>query len=232
MSTEIINILTAVLAVGLALAGVFLVICALLRPRLTHWGWERLLNKVERIIADMESSDFPKPTHQMCQLLVVGEDHRFHHHLGVDPIALCRALWKTFFCGWRQGGSTIAMQLVRTVTGRYERTWRRKLLEMVLAIRLTSHIGHDRLPALYLWVAYYGWRMNGFRQACSRVRIDPHSASAFESAMLIARLKYPEPLIFSRTQGRRIRRRAAHMVSLRLTEETNHGWNHLAFRPH
>ena len=52
------------------------------------------------------------------------------------------------------------MQFVRTVTGRYDRTWRRKLLEMTLAVRSTRHIGRDRLPALYLWVAYYGWRMN------------------------------------------------------------------------
>ena len=58
------------------MAGVFLAIRALLRPRLTHWGWEKLLNKVERVIAEMESSDFPKPTHQMCQLLVAGEDRR------------------------------------------------------------------------------------------------------------------------------------------------------------
>ena len=34
----------------------------------------------------------------------------------------------------------------------------------------TSHIGRDRLPTLYLWVAYYGWRMNSFNEACSRVR--------------------------------------------------------------
>ena len=65
------------------------------------------------------------------------------------------------------------MQLVRTVTGRYERTWRRKLLEMVLAVRLTRHIGRDRLPTLYLWVAYYGWRMNGFKQACFTITLCP-----------------------------------------------------------
>ena len=51
------------------------------------------------------------------------------------------------------------MQFVRTVTGHYDRTWRSKLLEMTLAVRSTRHIGRDRLPALYLWVAYYGWRV-------------------------------------------------------------------------
>ena len=177
--------------------------------------WERLRSKVDYIIVEMDSSDSLTPTHQMCQFLVAGEDHRFHHHPGVDPIALCRAIWKTVFCGCRQGGSTIAMQFVRTVTGRYERTLRRKLLEMVLAVRLTCHIGRNRLPALYLWVAYYGWRMNGFKQACSRARLVPLSASERESAMLVARLKYPEPLNLSPKRKRRIQSRADYLMSLR-----------------
>ena len=215
MNVGLISLVTVAVPTGGALLGLILLAVPRFWRNTTRRGWEKLQSKVDQIVAEMDSVNSPKPSLQMCELLVAGEDHRFHHHPGVDPIALCRAVWKTIFYGQRQGGSTIAMQLVRTVTERYERTWRRKLLEMVLAIRLTSHIGHDRLPALYLWVAYYGWRMNGFRQACSRVRIDPHSASAFESAMLIARLKYPEPEIFSRTQQRRIQRRAAHMVSLR-----------------
>ena len=60
MSIELIIVLTAVLTVGLALAGVFPAICAL-RPRLAHWEWESLLSEVERIITEMESSDFRSP---------------------------------------------------------------------------------------------------------------------------------------------------------------------------
>ena len=181
--------------------------------------WERLRNKIDYIISEIDSSNSPKPTHQMCQFLVAGEDHRFRHHPGVDPIALCRAIWKTVFCGSRQGGSTIAMQFVRTVTGRYDRTWRRKLLEMILAVRSTRHIGRERFPALYLWVAYYGWRMNGFKQACLRVRLDTLAASECESAMLVARLKYPEPRSLSRERMLRIQDRANHLMSLRKSRE-------------
>ena len=181
--------------------------------------WERLRGKIDYIISEIDASNSPKPTHQMCRFLVAGEDHRFHHHPGVDPIALCRAIWKTIFCGSRQGGSTIAMQFVRTATGRYDRTWRRKLLEMILAVRSTRHIGRDRLPALYIWVAYYGWRMNGFKQACLRVRLDALSASEFESAMLVARLKYPEPRSLSRERMLRIQDRANHLMSLRKSRE-------------
>ena len=181
--------------------------------------WERLRTKIDYIISKIDSSDSPKPTHQMCQFLVAGEDHRFHHHPGVDPIALCRAIWKTVFCGSRQGGSTIAMQFVRTVTGHYDRTWRRKLLEMTLAVRSTRHIGRDRLPALYLWVAYYGWRMNSFNEACSRFASTRFRQVNFESAMLIARLKYPEPRSLSRERMLRIQDRANHLMSLRKSRE-------------
>ena len=197
----------------------------LVKTILCRGEWERLRDKVDYIIAEIDSSDFSKPTHQMCQFLVAGEDHRFRHHPGVDYIALCRAIWKTVFCGCRQGGSTIAMQFVRTVTGRYERTWRRKLLEMILAVRLTRHIGRERLPALYLWVSYYGWRMNGFKQACLRVRLDPLLVSEFESAMLVARLKYPEPFSLSRERIRKIRCRAVHLISLRNSRKKNRSLN-------
>ena len=222
----------AIVTVGIALVGLVLTARLGLRHWIAYREWERLRNKVDRIIAEMDSSDSPKPTRQMCQLLVAGEDRRFHHHPGMDPIALCRAIWKTVFCNHRQGGSTIAMQLVRTLTGCYELTCRRKLLEMILAVRLTRHTGRERLPALYLWAAYYGWRMNNFKQACSRVGIDPLSASELESAMLVARLKYPEPRNFHREQMRRIQYRAVHLISLRSSRKKNRLWNHLAFRTH
>lgn len=177
-------------------------------------GWEQIRDKVNQIIAEMDSSESPKPTHQMCHLLVAGEDRRFRHHPGVDPIALCRALWKTVFCGQIQGASTIAMQCVRVLTGRYERTLWRKLREMILAVRLTYYAGRDRLPALYLWLAYYGWQMNSFREACIRTRFDPLAANELEAAMLVARLKYPEPRDFDHKQLQKIRRRATYLMSL------------------
>ena len=130
---------------------------------------------------------------QMCRLLILGEDRRLAWHPGVDPLALCRAAWRTYGCGRREGGSTVAMQLVRVLTGRFDRSWRRKIDEMALAILVTRHVSRVELPALYLSVGYYGWRMNGFAQACQRLGIDPACCSLHESAMLVARLKYPQP---------------------------------------
>ena len=44
---------------------------------------------------------------------------------------------------------------------------------MALAILVTRHVPKAELPALYLSVGYYGWRMNGLAQACRRLGIDP-----------------------------------------------------------
>ena len=52
------------------------------------------------------------------------------------------------------------MQLVMILTGRFERSWRRKANEMVLAMLVTRHVPSGELPALYLSVGYYGWGMN------------------------------------------------------------------------
>ena len=215
MSIEPTIALIVVSAFGLALTGGTLALKLGGRPGSGRGGWEVLRQKVDGIVAEIDSSDCPKPTHRMCEFLMAGEDHRFYSHPGVDPIAMCRAIWKTVFCDCRQGGSTIAMQLVRTVTRRYEWTCRRKLVEIILAVRLTRHLGRERLPVLYLWVAYYGWGMNNFTQACSRTLIDPLSASDLESALLVARLKYPEPRCLHQEHLRRIYRRASHLMSLR-----------------
>jgi hypothetical protein len=61
--------------------------------------------------------------------------------------------------------------------------------------------------------------MNGFRQACLRFHSAPLIQSEFESAMLVARLKYPEPRILSRERKQRIQRRAAYLVRLRSAEK-------------
>ena len=92
--------------------------------------WRRLCDSIDKLEQEIAQSDFPSPTPQTCEFLIVGEDRRFYFHPGVDPLALCRAIWKTLFCGSRQGASTIAMQLVRTINGCYEKTLKRKFIEI------------------------------------------------------------------------------------------------------
>ena len=186
--------------------------------------WERLRASIDKLESEILNTDLPRPTPRMCKFLILAEDHRFDKHPGVDPLALCRAAWKTYFCGSRQGGSTIAMQLVRAISGRREMTWKRKVVEILLAVRLSRYVPKDRLPILYLWCAYYGWNMDNFSGACSRLQIDPVSSTLSDEAQLIARLKYPQPKGYDAVRMRKIRQRGFHIIWLATTlpQKTDH----------
>lgn len=181
-------------------------------PRLSDL-WTTVVRELARLQEDLAETTQAKPTARMCQLLVAAEDRRFAKHPGVDPLALGRAFWNTYVLDSRQGGSTIAMQLVRTLTGRRERTWRRKIAEILLALRLSAHVTRARLPIYYLWAAYYGWDMEGFPKACSRLALDPTNSTLTEDAELVARLKYPQPRYADAAQLSRIRRRGLYIVA-------------------
>lgn len=147
-------------------------------------------------------------------LLITAEDHRFFRHRGVDPVAIGRAAWRRLVTDRREGASTIEMQLVRVITGRFERTAGRKLREIGLATLVNSAIPRADVPALYLRVAYYGTGMAGFAEACSRLGVPPHTLSTRQAASVIARLKYPQPTAVSCSAHDRVRRRTDHLVRL------------------
>ncbi len=171
--------------------------------------WQGIKNRVAGIKADTEQLDI-SPT--LVALLIAAEDHRFGSHPGVDPISLCRAVWRTLVCRRREGGSTIAMQLVRVITGHYDRTIGRKIVEIYLAVRLTKLVRKTDIPKLYLSIAYFGWRMNGLKQASMRLNINPASISLIDAASIIARIKYPEPKRIDRNRLAKISGRAKYII--------------------
>jgi len=192
-------------------------------------NWILLRGKLDKLLEEIHTTKHPLPSREMCELLIVGEDHRFSRHCGVDVWALLRALFCTVVLASPQGGSTIAMQLVRTLTRRYERSLSRKLLEIVLAVRLTHYVGRGQVPTMYLWVAYYGWKMNNFRQACNRLGVEALSNDRYSQSRLVARLKYPEPCFKNVHRLNLIQQRGRYLI--RLHDRSKKGyqnpkWNH------
>jgi membrane peptidoglycan carboxypeptidase len=178
----------------------------------TDWGLvrSRIDLECERLTRDTPLA----PPLVAQQLLISGEDHRHARHPGFDLIAICRALWRHIAYGSQEGASTIEQQLVRTITGRYERTLRRKIKEIILATLVDTAFRKDILPAVYLSIAYYGWRMNGYRQACQRLELRPDFLTLDEAATLVARLKYPEPRAAPFSRKWQIHRRSKHLLWL------------------
>lgn len=145
--------------------------------------------------------------------LVAGEDKRYLRHLGFDVFAIGRACWRRLF-GRREGASTIPQQLARVLTGRYERTISRKLLEIRIAIRMSRTFEKADIATLYLHIAYYGWGMNTLEQATRRLNIQLSSCSFEDAAKLVARLKYPEPKNGSPAKIKTIQDREKHLIDL------------------
>lgn len=89
--------------------------------------------------------------------VLASEDRRFETHHGVDFRGLLRAVLRNTQSGaFRQGGSTITQQLARTLFLSTERTWRRKVAELGLALQLDKHLSKPRLLELYLNSVYLG----------------------------------------------------------------------------
>jgi len=88
---------------------------------------------------------------------VAAEDVRFHHHLGVDPIGMGRALLMNVRGhGIVQGGSTIDQQIIKTRFLTQERTWRRKFVELLLAVILDARLSKEQILELYINEVYLG----------------------------------------------------------------------------
>lgn len=172
--------------------------------------WSQLIKRIDEIRSENAEIEF---SNNLLELLVAGEDHRFWSHFGVDPIGLIRAFWKTTFHHRREGGSTIAMQLVRTITKRYEISSQRKVKEIYLATRLTLILERKEILKLYLSIAYFGWNMHGVKQTCKALGLDKCALSNYEAASIVARLKYPEPRFNKSKKLKAINFRAVHIIN-------------------
>lgn len=175
---------------------------------------QKLNAELVRINSLLSERQTFEPPILVQKLLISGEDHRHGRHGGVDVHAICRAIWRRVVNGRREGASTIEQQIVRVLTNRFELTMRRKLREVLLATLLTEMLSKDAMPRLYLSIGYFGWRMNGFLQACRRLGIQPDNISLDDGAALVARLKYPEPRFPKSRRLEQINRRREHLKRL------------------
>ncbi|HEX5648704.1 MAG TPA: PBP1A family penicillin-binding protein [Steroidobacteraceae bacterium] len=105
---------------------------------------------------------------------LASEDDRFFEHPGVDWHGLVRAFAANVAAGGlREGGGTITMQLARNTVLTSERTLRRKLKEVFLALRLEREFTKQEILTLYLNRIFLGQRAYGIG-AASEVYFDKH----------------------------------------------------------
>ena len=132
------------------------------------------------------------PLH-LLQAVVAVEDKRFYEHPGIDLRGIGRALLANFQAGAvRQGGSTITQQLAKTYFLEQDRTIKRKIQDMMLALWLENRLGKDEILARYLNHIYFGAGAYGVDAASWRYfRKSARALTLPESAMLAGLIQAP-----------------------------------------
>jgi len=122
----------------------------------------------------------------LVKAFLAAEDSRFFEHPGVDVHGLARAALSLAQTGEpRQGGSTITMQVARNFFLSPEKTFKRKLTELILAFRIETSFNKEQIFELYQNKIFFGHRAYGV-SAAARVYYDKdvQALSLAQMAML------------------------------------------------
>jgi penicillin-binding protein 1A len=97
--------------------------------------------------------------------VLAAEDAQFFSHGGVDLVGIARTAVTNILHQRRWGASTITMQLARTLMGRREKTWERKITETFLAVELEKRLSKQQVLTLYCNLAFLGHGNYGMEAA-------------------------------------------------------------------
>ena len=140
--------------------------------------------------------DLPK---HVPQALMAVEDRRFYYHFGVDVIGLVRAAYENYRANRVvQGGSTLTQQLAKNLLftqGSFavsDRSFKRKILEVFLAVWLEWKFSKDDILTMYLNRVYLGAGTFGIEAAAQRYfNKSARDLTVFEAAVIAGLLKAP-----------------------------------------
>ena len=125
----------------------------------------------------------------VVQAVIATEDRRFFDHFGLDLIGIARAFWVNARAGRiRQGGSTISQQAAKNLFLSPERTIRRKVREIILALWLEHEFTKDQILTIYLNRVYFGAGTYGIDAAARRYFGVPATRLNLHQAAVIAGL--------------------------------------------
>ena len=115
----------------------------------------------KRLLATYD--EIPKP---LTYAFLASEDASFFEHQGVHFVSILRALIANIKAGRKvQGGSTITMQVARSLLLSREKTYVRKIKEIILAYRMEKNLSKEEILFLYLNQIYLGSGAYGIKVA-------------------------------------------------------------------
>ncbi len=136
------------------------------------------------------------------QAMLAIEDHRYYDHFGVDVMGISRALWANYQANAVvQGGSSITQQLAKNfllsekMYKPTDRTLRRKIQELLLALWLEHKLSKDQILSIYLNRVYLGAGVFGVEAAAQKYfHKTARELNLYEAAVIAGLLKAPSKL--------------------------------------
>jgi penicillin-binding protein 1A len=154
----------------------------------------------------LAQKDIPKV---FLQALVAVEDSSFYEHGGIDFKGIVRAAWHDLTTlSFQQGASTLTQQLSRNLFLKPDKTPRRKVQEMLLAMEIEQRYSKDEILRMYCNQVYMGHGHYGL-EAASQFYFGKHAPELdlAESALLAGLIQRPEGLSPFRNPDASLRRR-------------------------
>lgn len=135
-------------------------------------------------------SDIPK---NVIHAFLAAEDDQFFEHRGINYQGLLRAAIVNMRAGYKvQGGSTITQQVAKTLFLTSERSYTRKLKDILLALQIEKNLSKEEILYLYLNQIYFGESAYGIEMAAQTYfKKSVKQLSMAEGAMLAALPKAP-----------------------------------------
>ncbi|MEQ8289200.1 MAG: penicillin-binding protein 1B [Gammaproteobacteria bacterium] len=150
------------------------------------------LHDEDRVLVHL--NDVPET---LVDALIAIEDRNFYQHHGIDPKGILRSLFVNIVSGKiAQGGSTLTQQLVKNLFLTRERTYTRKINEMLMALMLDYHYSKESILAAYvneIFLGQHGARaIHGFGTAAEFYFSRPLNELNLEQvALLVGMIKGP-----------------------------------------
>ena len=128
----------------------------------------------------------------MQHAVLAAEDRGFYQEGGFSPSGIGRAIWNNVSGGSLQGGSTITQQYAKNAFLTQERTFSRKVQELILAVKLDTSVSKDQILGDYLNTIYWGRGAYGIASASTQYFGRPVSKLDLgQSAALAAIIRSP-----------------------------------------
>lgn len=159
----------------------------------------RIYDAQDRLIANLFEDEFrlyikfDDIPPRLIEALVAVEDTLFFEHNGINIDAIFRAATKNIQEGrLAEGASTLTQQLIKSTLLSHEKTFNRKIIEAIMALKLETMLSKEEILERYLNQVYFGHGYYGVRTASlGYFHKEPNRLTLKEIAMLVSLPKAP-----------------------------------------